>query len=695
MAHLLMIESWVGGTGRIFPETITRAGHSYTFVTRNRGHYLDGAGAAIHPVLEHAANVLTTETNDVAALIGLLQVQHGVMRFDGVVTICDYYIDTVVQVARALGLPQAFPASVAMVRRKHLVREALQRAVLPNPAFRAVTSWAAARTAAIDIGYPLVLKPSDLASSAFVRLVHDEAQLHAAFTALEQFPANFRAQARDPLWLLEEYMEGEEVSVESCTFAQQTTIIGITDKSLTGFPYFIEDGHMFPARLDEQVAEGVRALVTGALAAVGFEHGISHTEVKLTARGPRIVEINPRPGGNYIAELVERVTGIDLLAALIDLALGRRPDLSRSATGVSSAAIKFLVPPRGGKLAALDGAGSAGQAPHVVRSSITGAAGQVLDAPVDNGCYLGHVVAIDGEGLNARQYAHEALARIDLAFVDEQAAVRAPAPASVADLIVQVQRGLLGPDPATEFIVGAAWIAQSTRFPGTSQTYRNFYLVLRVGAGFGACCVEHDTCEPSIAPALAGRSVAELLDDSRLPVRVAALDAYLNAFSPHRADARASVMMLPAGAPAVRAVARDNAIAALVSIKPGQRVGLIGVVNPLVAAIERLGGICLPCDFNMERTQSGLEVARDMLPILEQADVIIATGMTLSNGSFDQILAAARRRGIPLIVYAQTGSGIVPRFLAGGVAAVSAEPFPFSQFSADPTPIYLYRAGTP
>ncbi|WP_198420932.1 ATP-grasp domain-containing protein [Massilia atriviolacea] len=690
MAHLLMIESWVGGTGRIFPATITGAGHTYTFVTRNRGHYLDGADTPIHPVLAHAANVFTTETNDVPALIAFLRAQHRVLKFDGVVTICDYYIDTVAQVAQALELPQAFCSNVAMVRRKHLVRQALEKAGLPNPAFAAVTSWDAARAAARGIGYPLILKPSDLASSAFVKLVKDEDELHAAFSALEAFPVNFREQAREPLWLLEEYMKGEEVSVEACTFGGKTTIIGVTDKSLTGFPYFIEDGHMFPARLDGDVTESVCELVTAALEAVGLDHGISHTEVKITRKGPRIVEINPRPGGNYIAELIERVTGIEFLSAQIDLALGRQPDLTRKDTGVHSAAIKFLVPQGAGLVKSMTGIDSVANAPHVARALIANATGKQLAAPIDNACYLGHVVAVDPEGLDARKYAEKALARIEIGFAAEG---KEPAPPwNVAGLIEDVQAGLYGPAPASMHVVGASWISQSTRFPGTQQTYRNYYLVLRVGAAFGACCVERDALDPTIAPALAGSSVADLLVDPRLPVRIAALDAYLNAVRPARESALAQAMLLPAGAPPVRAVARDNAIAALVSIKPGQRVGLIGVVNPLVEAITRNGGICLPCDFNMERTQSGLEVARDMLPILEQADMIIATGMTLSNGSFDQILMAARRRGIPLIVYAQTGSGIIPRFLGDGVAAVCAEPFPFSQFSADPTAVYLYRA---
>lgn len=270
---------------------------------------------------------------------------------------------------------------------------------------------------------------------------------------------------------------------------------------------------------------------------------------------------------------------------------------------------------------------------------------------------------------------------------------RAPiAPADVAALTEAVLRGDYGPNPDGLHAVGAFWVRQSTQFPGTDTKYRNYYLVLRVESGFGGCCVERDQLDSVIAEELSGRSVAELLRDARTPVRVAALDAYLSLVRPHRQAAEAQVLMLPHGTPLERARARDEAIAGLLKIEPGMRVGLIGVVNPLVAAIQTQGGMCLPCDFNLQRTQDGTEVVRDMRPVLAQADLVIATGMTLSNGSFDEILASVRARGIPLIVYAQTGSAIVPRFLGHGVAAVSAEPFPFSQFSADPTPIHLYRA---
>lgn len=414
MAHLLIIENWVEGTGRLLPKAINRLGHSYTFVTRNKSHYLDSESQKIHPVLAYADNVLTTETNDIEQLIEFLQGQHQLLQFDGVSTICDYYVDTVAEVAKALELPQAFSSNVVKERRKHLVREALQGCGLANPKYAVCHDWIETEQAAEVIGYPLVLKPSDLASSAFVQLVHDQTELKTAFDQLGQFSVNFREQAREPLWLLEEFMTGDEISVEAVTYQGKTTVIGITDKSLVGHPYFIEDGHMFPAKLDNQTQEQVSEFVCQVLEAVGHDHGISHTEVKLTKGGPRLVEINPRPGGNYIAELIELVTGIDFLEMHINLALNREPDLSGLAGAKGSAAVKFIVPQRQGTLKAIRGQAQLEQNPNLSRWHLNDVTQQTLATPIDNACYLGYVISRDEDGLAAREHAEKAIGELDI-----------------------------------------------------------------------------------------------------------------------------------------------------------------------------------------------------------------------------------------------------------------------------------------
>jgi argininosuccinate lyase len=411
-----MIESWVGASGNILPPLLKELGHSYTFVTRKPSHYQSTLSTEEHAVFRYADNVIETETNDLRGLIEAVKSVH----FDGVITVCDYYIETACEVARALNIPCPFPAEVKTARQKHLMRRALDKAGLPNPKYRLAVDWAEVEKAVFEIGYPLVLKPVDLASSAFVRLIENADDLKSAYQDLDAFPLNFRDQPRDCTYLLEEYMSGEEVSVESVSYNGETTIIGITDKSIIGAPYFIENGHMFPAKLEDPVRDGVTRLVRDALAAIGYNHGIAHTEVKLTKDGPRVVEINPRTAGNYIVELIERVTDINLMKAFVALSLGERPEIAPRDCGVASAAIMFIVPARGGTIKRMHGAETLENDTNVVRYKLEDCAGKSVEQPIDNACYLGHIVTQDIEGNNARAYAEAALDKIGIEFESDK-----------------------------------------------------------------------------------------------------------------------------------------------------------------------------------------------------------------------------------------------------------------------------------
>ncbi|MGW0394802.1 Rossmann-like domain-containing protein [Streptomyces sp. NPDC003042] len=269
----------------------------------------------------------------------------------------------------------------------------------------------------------------------------------------------------------------------------------------------------------------------------------------------------------------------------------------------------------------------------------------------------------------------------------------APAP-TVDALITAVLAGEHGPLPSELVATSVFWIHHGTRLSGGNTTYLNQYVLVRLGGSFGGCAFEAGEIDPAICRDSSGTPLDVLLREAPRPLRIAALDAYLAEQRPHREAAEAEEaepVTLPAGTPEVRAKARDAAIAGLLDIEEGAKVGLIGVVNPLVAAIRERGGEPLPCDFNLKATQWGDPVTTDMHEVLDRADAVVATGMTLSNGSFDAILDRCRTRGIPLVVYAQTGSAVARAFLGSGVTALSAEPFPFSQFSADPTTLYRYR----
>ncbi|MET9441856.1 ATP-grasp domain-containing protein [Streptomyces sp. NPDC006610] len=412
MGHLLVVESWVGSMSRLLPRAIRESGHEFTFLTRDLHHYLRAApeGAA-HPLLG-ARNVITAETNDGETLLPFVERLHGVLGFDGVITSCDYYLPTVARIAGRLGLPGPGPEAVENACRKDATRRVLADAGLPQPRFAVEEEWAAVARAAREIGYPLVVKPVDLCAGMFVRRVDDESELAAACRALGDFPVNARGQRRAPVVLLEELLDGPEVSVETVSHDGAVHVVGVTDKSIGGAPAFIETGHMFPAALPAADTEAAEQTALGALKALGLTDGVvAHTEIKLTSAGPRVVEVNPRPAGNRITELVRHVTGIDLAAACVDVALGRTPDLRRTDTGLRSAAIGFLVPDTGGVLDTAPDARRLLDEPGVLEVQLA-EPGRTVKAAGSNNEYLGHVMAADSGGLGARDRAEELLAAV-------------------------------------------------------------------------------------------------------------------------------------------------------------------------------------------------------------------------------------------------------------------------------------------
>jgi hypothetical protein len=262
---------------------------------------------------------------------------------------------------------------------------------------------------------------------------------------------------------------------------------------------------------------------------------------------------------------------------------------------------------------------------------------------------------------------------------------------SIAELRAAILEGKLGPKPESLSVTGSSYIYQTTQFPSSMTKYHNYYLLLRVESYFGACSHTTDQLKMENAAQFSGLSLDAALRDERLPVQIAAMDAYLGVVYSHQKHCT-KVVNIPAGTPIQKAKLRDALIADIAHIKASQKVALIGVVNPLVEAIKQCGGICLPCDLQLNETQWGEAVEKDMESVLDHADSVICTAMTLGNRTFDRILERVREKQIPLTVYAQTGSAVVAQFMSKGVTALVAEPFPFTQFSAEASQLFCYTS---
>ncbi|ASU78990.1 hypothetical protein CDG81_12615 [Actinopolyspora erythraea] len=265
--------------------------------------------------------------------------------------------------------------------------------------------------------------------------------------------------------------------------------------------------------------------------------------------------------------------------------------------------------------------------------------------------------------------------------------------ATLDALFAETLGGSRGPHPSELVATSVFWLQHGTRLAGSNTTSLNRYVLVRVGHSYGACAFEAGELTANICSEASGSRLDVLMRDAPLALRVAALDAYLTEVEHHQDRADAEAVALPAGTPEQRARARDEAITGLLDAAPGTKVALIGVVSPLVTALHERGCVCLPCDYNLDTTVDGGLVTSVMNEVLEPADAVVATGMTLGNGTFEGILRHCGQRGVPLTLYAQSGAAVARAFLGSGVTALSAEPFPFSQFDSGPTTLYRYRAG--
>lgn len=265
-----------------------------------------------------------------------------------------------------------------------------------------------------------------------------------------------------------------------------------------------------------------------------------------------------------------------------------------------------------------------------------------------------------------------------------------PAVHTVDQLVEAVRTGRYGPDPAGERIALAFTTAQAVRHAGRSSGYRNEVLSLRLDAAVGSCAVEPGALPATALDDCVGATVSELLDHPVLPVRIAALDAYLGHVRPHTPEHGARPCTLPAGSSLQRSRARARAVADLLPTTGIRRVLVVGVVNSLLEQLRARGLDYVPCDLKGGTTEWGEPVRTAALAELEHCDAVLASGMTLGNGSFQPLLDHAVATGTPLVMFAQTGSAVLPRFLGTGVSAVSAEPYPFFWLDGGPGTIHQY-----
>jgi biotin carboxylase len=345
-----------------------------------------------------ACRYAVMDYTDVAELLGLARAWHAADQFDAVVSFTEYGLEPASLCARELGIAGDNLAAVRLTRDKVRARELLSQHGLSPVRYRVCSDIAQARAFLQDLaGRPMVVKPRDGGLSEGVCLVRTEADLAEGW--------HWTRSVTDGPVLAEEYLDGPEYSVESISRNGSHQVVSITEKLTTELPRFIEVGHRAPAKLAPDDEDQITELVTTFLGLVQQGTAPAHTELRLTADGPRIIESQTRFGGDQIWEICELVTGVDLMsetmATLMSLPLPpRRP-------AAAAAAIRFFCY-ENARVRGVSGLDAAEAAAGVVRVVCTLQPGQLLPTLTSSDSRQGYVLCTGADPDDARANADAA-----------------------------------------------------------------------------------------------------------------------------------------------------------------------------------------------------------------------------------------------------------------------------------------------
>lgn len=341
-AHILVIEPLSAGAR--LPVAAHALGAEVTAMALDRGAVRLGEACR-----SHIDRLIHINVSDEAAVLGEVERLHAARPITAVIPGFELFVPLAHRLATRLGLLANEPSLVDATRLKDLMMDRALDRGLRVPRTHLVRDRRQAMEAAAEVGYPAVVKASDSTASTDVYKVHDEAALLDRCARIWRRPPDedwdFPLESSA---LVQEFVAGPELSVETVSFGRGPALVNVTDKLVTDGPHFVELGHCVPSSLPELALEAVGSFAAAVHEAFGIRVGAAHLELRLRSNGePVLIEVAARLAGDRIIDLVEEATGVDMCRETVRAFLGaaepERPLRYRGA-----ACVRFVTAPGAG-----------------------------------------------------------------------------------------------------------------------------------------------------------------------------------------------------------------------------------------------------------------------------------------------------------------------------------------------------------
>ncbi len=245
---------------------------------------------------------------------------HAHRKAAGVITVGTDFSRTAAAVAARLNLPGIDFQTADKATDKIKMRKVFNKNSLPQPAFYPVLNAQDLATAARQLDFPLVIKPADSMGARGVQKCSSAAELETAYKSAAAFSRSNRV-------IVEEYIAGNELSIDALVWKGKIYICGVADRIIEYPPYFVETGHIMPSRLDHNLLKDAENLFKRGITALGIKDGAAKGDIRIDKyNNTYIGEIAARLSGGFMSGFTyPYATGVNLTANALAIAAGQPP----------------------------------------------------------------------------------------------------------------------------------------------------------------------------------------------------------------------------------------------------------------------------------------------------------------------------------------------------------------------------------
>ena len=329
---------------------------------------------------------IEVSTRNINLTVNAAKQFHESCPLDGVMTVGTDASQTVAAVANALNLP-GIPFEVAeRSTDKIKMRRRLHKMGVAVPRFYPVWTMDDLENAFKEMPLPLVIKPCDNMGARGVKLINERHEASLAFREAKEASISGKL-------VVEEYMDGPELSLDALIFNGHIQVTGIGDRIIQRAPYFVEVGHTLPSNQPQEKLGLATELFCSAIKALGIDIGAAKGDIKLTKDGPKVIEIAARLSGGWMSTYTYPLaTGINLMKAAIEIALGETPaDLKQKHDFVSAERAIISIP---GKILSIKGVDDARKIKGVKEIIFLKEAGDSVEELRSNVGKTGYVITV-------------------------------------------------------------------------------------------------------------------------------------------------------------------------------------------------------------------------------------------------------------------------------------------------------------